>query len=51
MSWSCRHQENNNCNRLDKKCKPGQKGCVLESKIKVITINGSTETIKKKRRQ
>ena len=38
MTWICPHQEDDRCNRLNKKCKPCQKGCALEGKVKFINM-------------
>jgi len=38
MSWNCPHQRGKEpfCERLNKLCKPLQKGCVLEGKFKMV---------------
>ncbi len=36
MSWDCPHQKNYECIRLEKVCRPLQKGCVLEGKVKFV---------------
>lgn len=44
MSWNCPHLVNNDCIRLRKTCRPLQKGCVLEGKVKFIdNQSGSTD--------
>jgi len=41
MSWICPYKEEDYRNRLNKKCKAGQKGCVLGGKISFIEIEDS----------
>lgn len=43
MSWECPHYINvtGNCTRLEKICQPGHKGCVLEGKVRFISLEGN----------
>ncbi|MFP4431384.1 MAG: hypothetical protein ACLFPV_09055 [Spirochaetaceae bacterium] len=33
MSWECKYKSRDICVKLDKKCDPGQVGCVLHGKV------------------
>ncbi len=33
MSWECRYRSGEHCNKLETKCDPGRKGCVLHGKV------------------
>jgi hypothetical protein len=33
MSWECRYRSGGHCNKLNVKCDPGIKGCVLHGKV------------------
>ena len=33
MSWECRYRSGVHCNKLETKCDPGRKGCVLHGKV------------------
>jgi len=39
MTWICPHQVDAHCKRLNKKCKPGIKGCTLNSKVKFMNLD------------
>jgi len=38
VSWVCPNREDDHCKRLNKKCIPSQKGCVLEEKVRFIEL-------------
>jgi len=38
MTWVCPNQEDDHCKKLNKKCDPCQKGCILEGKIQFINM-------------
>jgi hypothetical protein len=33
MSWECRYRSGEHCYKLNVKCDPGRKGCVLHGKV------------------
>lgn len=33
MSWECRYNVQNYCQRLKRECEPGIKGCILYGKV------------------
>lgn len=39
MSWTCPHKVDTRCKRLNRKCKPGIKGCTLSNKVKFIALD------------
>jgi hypothetical protein len=43
MNWSCPHQIDGHCDKLNEPCHPVQEGCVLEGKVKVIGKEEQTE--------
>ena len=43
MTWVCPHQEDDHCKRLNKKCVPCQKGCILEGKVSFIEMEDDNE--------
>lgn len=44
MSFECRFLANDFCTRLNKTCKPGQNGCVLQNKVKFISPTNVPDT-------
>ena len=39
MTWACPHLVDTHCKRLNRKCEPGIKGCILDSKVRFIDLN------------
>ncbi len=33
MSWECRYLDETHCNKRNKECNPGDRGCVLEGRF------------------
>ena len=33
MSWECKYKSGSHCHKLNTKCDPGQKGCVLHGRV------------------
>jgi len=50
--WGCSHLSQDRCNLLQKKCDPGDKGCVLYGKVLFSNPDSpSNEKYKKKQRK
>jgi hypothetical protein len=48
MGWSCQHDHDGHCKRVEKACVPGMKGCTLNSSGYLFTSRPQEEKAAKK---